>query len=114
MLAVLSCGRIDSIHIDFIEEVEATVKRARPVVLTALAAVLAFIPLTSSVFRGSLAYRLIGGTIGGTALTLVFLSALCAAWLRIRKDSLADSSITTEPEPDSARIAPHAVEHATS
>lgn len=66
--------------------VEATVQRARPVILTALAAVLAFIPLTFSVFWGSLAYTLIGGTIGGTALTLVFLPALYAIWYRIKPD----------------------------
>jgi len=66
--------------------VEATVHRARPVVLTALAAVLAFIPLTQSVFWSSLAFTLIGGTIGGTILTLVFLPALYALWFRIRPD----------------------------
>jgi multidrug efflux pump subunit AcrB len=64
--------------------VEATVQRARPVILTALAAVLAFIPLTFSVFWGSLAYTLIGGTLGGTVLTLVFLPALYALWFKIR------------------------------
>ena len=62
---------------------EATVQRARPVILTALAAVLAFIPLTFSVFWGSLAYTLIGGTIGGTVLTLIFLPPLYALWFRI-------------------------------
>lgn len=70
--------------------VEATVQRARPVVLTAMAAVLAFIPLTFSVFWGSLAYTLIGGTIGGTALTLIFLPALYALWYRIRPDAELD------------------------
>jgi len=55
---------------------EATVQRSRPVILTALAAVLAFIPLTFSVFWGSMAYTLIGGTAVGTVLTLVFLPAL--------------------------------------
>ena len=64
--------------------VEATVQRARPVILTAMAAVLAFIPLTFSVFWGSMAYTLIGGTIGGTVLTLVFLPALYAIWYRIK------------------------------
>src|SRR3954470_7552030 len=64
--------------------VEATVQRARPVVLTALAAVLAFIPLTQSVFWGSMAFTLIGGTLGGTILTLLFLPALYALWFRIR------------------------------
>ncbi len=64
--------------------VEATVQRSRPVVLTALAAVLAFIPLTFSVFWGSLAYTLIGGTAVGTALTLVFLPALYSIWFSVR------------------------------
>ena len=64
--------------------VEATVQRSRPVVLTALAAMLAFIPLTYSVFWGTLAYTLIGGTFGGTVLTLVFLPALYAIWFKIQ------------------------------
>ncbi|MCV3771091.1 MULTISPECIES: efflux RND transporter permease subunit [Enterobacter] len=64
--------------------VEATVQRARPVLLTAMAAVLAFIPLTHSVFWGTLAYTLIGGTLGGTIITLVFLPAMYAIWFRIR------------------------------
>ena len=64
--------------------VEATVQRARPVILTALAAILAFIPLTHSVFWGTLAYTLIGGTLAGTVLTLVFLPAMYAIWFGIR------------------------------
>ncbi|KHN52240.1 multidrug transporter [Dickeya fangzhongdai] len=64
--------------------VEATVQRARPVILTALAAILAFIPLTHSVFWGTLAYTLIGGTLAGTILTLVFLPAMYSIWFRIR------------------------------
>ncbi|BDB24219.1 multidrug transporter [Cupriavidus sp. TA19] len=64
--------------------VEATVQRTRPVLLTALAAILAFIPLTHSVFWGTLAYTLIGGTFAGTVLTLVFLPAMYAIWYRIR------------------------------
>ena len=63
--------------------VEATVRRARPVVLTALAAVLAFVPLTMSTFWGPLAYVLIGGVTVGTALTLFFLPALYALWLGV-------------------------------
>ncbi|KPX06350.1 RND efflux transporter [Pseudomonas syringae pv. daphniphylli] len=66
--------------------VEATVQRARPVILTALAAILAFIPLTHSVFWGTLAYTLIGGTFAGTVLTLVFLPAMYSIWFRIRPD----------------------------
>jgi multidrug efflux pump subunit AcrB len=63
--------------------VEATVQRSRPVILTAVAAVLAFIPLTHSVFWGTLAYTLIGGTLAGTVLTLVFLPAMYAIWFKI-------------------------------
>lgn len=70
--------------------VEATVQRARPVILTALAAVLAFIPLTHSVFWGTLAYTLIGGTLAGTVLTLVFLPAMYAIWFRIRLPARSD------------------------
>jgi multidrug efflux pump subunit AcrB len=64
--------------------VEATVQRSRPVILTALAAVLAFIPLTFSVFWGSMAYTLIGGTAVGTVLTLLFLPALYSIWFRVK------------------------------
>lgn len=64
--------------------IEATVQRARPVILTALAAAFAFIPLTHSVFWGSMAYTLIGGTIGGTVLILLFLPALYAVWFKIK------------------------------
>lgn len=64
--------------------VEATVQRARPVILTALAAILAFIPLTHSVFWGTLAYTLIGGTLAGTILTLVFLPAMYSIWFKIK------------------------------
>lgn len=67
--------------------VEATVQRARPVILTAMAAVLAFIPLTHSAFWGALAYTLIGGIIAGTGLTLVFLPAMYAIWFKITPDS---------------------------
>lgn len=69
---------------DYHAVVEATVQRSRPVVLTALAAVLAFIPLTTSVFWGSMAYTLIGGTAVGTFLILLFLPALYAIWFRVR------------------------------
>jgi multidrug efflux pump subunit AcrB len=69
---------------DYNAVIEATVQRTRPVILTALAAVLAFIPLTHSVFWGSMACTLIGGTAAGTVLILLFLPALYAAWFRIK------------------------------
>ncbi|MBC3484331.1 efflux RND transporter permease subunit [Pseudomonas kermanshahensis] len=66
--------------------IEATVRRFRPIVLTALAAVLAMIPLSRSVFYGPMAVAIMGGLIVATALTLLFLPALYAAWFRVRKD----------------------------
>ncbi|MCX2686070.1 efflux RND transporter permease subunit, partial [Pseudomonas sp. DCB_AW] len=67
--------------------IEATVRRFRPIVLTALAAVLAMIPLSRSVFYGPMAVAIMGGLIVATALTLLFLPALYAAWFRVKKDS---------------------------
>ena len=69
--------------------VEATVRRSRPVVLTAAAAVLAMIPLTRSVFWGPMAISIMGGLVVATALTLVFVPALYATWFRVRRDSVA-------------------------
>lgn len=67
--------------------VEAAVQRARPVILTALAAVLAFIPLTHDKFWGPLAYVLIGGVAVGTVITLLFVPALYALWFRLEKEN---------------------------
>ncbi|UCZ87230.1 efflux RND transporter permease subunit [Pseudomonas sp. L5B5] len=66
--------------------IEATVRRFRPIVLTALAAVLAMIPLSRSVFFGPMAVAIMGGLIVATALTLLFLPALYAAWFKVKKD----------------------------
>lgn len=65
--------------------IEATVRRFRPIVLTALAAVLAMIPLSRSVFFGPMAVAIMGGLIVATVLTLLFLPALYAAWFRVKK-----------------------------
>jgi multidrug efflux pump subunit AcrB len=89
--------------------VEATVQRSRPVILTALAAVLAFIPLTFSVFWGSLAFTLIGGTIGGTVLTLIFLPALYATWFKIKPEIDQDPGAVPEPDHPSAAQVPETV-----
>ncbi|TXH74504.1 MAG: efflux RND transporter permease subunit [Lysobacteraceae bacterium] len=64
--------------------VESTVRRFRPIVLTALAAILAMVPLTSSAFFGPMAVAIMGGLIVATILTLLFLPALYAAWFRVR------------------------------
>ena len=77
---------------DYEAIVESTVRRARPVILTAAAAMLAFIPLTHSVFWGALAYVLIGGVGVGTLLTLLFLPALYALWFRVARDARATPS----------------------
>ena len=74
---------------DYHSIIESTVHRARPVVLTAVAAMLAFIPLTYSSFWGSLAFVLIGGVGVGTFLTLFFLPALYAAWFKISKNNIS-------------------------
>jgi multidrug efflux pump len=60
--------------------VESTVRRLRPIVLTALAAILAMIPLTGSVFWGPMAWAIMGGLAVATLLTLLFLPALYASW----------------------------------
>ncbi|MEY9626153.1 efflux RND transporter permease subunit [Sinorhizobium fredii] len=83
---------------DYHAVIEATVQRTRPVILTALAAVLAFIPLTHSVFWGSMAYTLIGGTAVGTVMILLFLPALYAAWFRIKPTADETHEPTEEPE----------------
>lgn len=63
----------------------ATVRRFRPIILTALAAVLAMIPLSRSIFFGPMAVAIMGGLIIATLLTLFFLPALYAAWFRVKK-----------------------------
>ena len=65
--------------------VDATVRRFRPIVLTALAAILAMIPLTRSAFFGPMAVAIMGGLFVATALTLLFLPALYAAWFGVRR-----------------------------
>jgi multidrug efflux pump subunit AcrB len=77
--------------------VDATVRRSRPVVLTAAAAVLAMIPLTHSVFWGPMAISIMGGLVVATALTLVFVPALYAAWFRVRRDSPAQAPADALP-----------------
>ncbi len=80
---------IDAGHDRWHAIIDATVRRFRPIVLTALAAVLAMIPLSRSAFYGSMAISIMGGLIVGTVLTLVFLPALYAAWFRVRPDEAA-------------------------
>jgi multidrug efflux pump len=66
--------------------IDATVRRFRPIVLTALAAILAMIPLSRSAFFGPMAVAIMGGLTVATALTLLFLPALYAAWFKVRAE----------------------------
>ncbi len=68
--------------------VESAVRRLRPIVLTAAAAVLAMIPLSRSVFWGPMAVAIMGGLVVATVLTLLALPAMYAAWFRIKRESL--------------------------
>jgi multidrug efflux pump len=66
--------------------VGSTVRRFRPIVLTAAAAILAMIPLTRQVFWGPMAVAIMGGLVVATALTCLFLPALYAAWYRVKEE----------------------------
>ena len=72
--------------------IEAAVRRCRPIILTAAAAALAMIPLSRSVFWGPMAVAIMGGLVVATALTLLFLPALYAAWFRVKKPCDAGKS----------------------
>jgi multidrug efflux pump subunit AcrB len=74
---------------------DAAIHRARPVVLTALATVLAMIPLTRSVFWGPMAIAIMGGLTIATLLTIFFVPALYAAWFKVRRQT----SVDTDPVP---------------
>jgi multidrug efflux pump len=69
--------------------IDATVRRARPVALTALAAILGMIPLARSIFWGPMAITIMGGLFVATVLTLVVVPALYALWFRVKADEPA-------------------------
>ena len=73
--------------------VESAVRRLRPIVLTAAAAVLAMIPLSRSVFWGPMAVAIMGGLIVATALTLLALPAMYAAWFRVPRPASAPQTL---------------------
>lgn len=74
---------------------DAAIHRARPVMLTALATVLAMIPLTRSVFWGPMAIAIMGGLTVATLLTIFFVPALYAAWFKVRRHAAAgDQQVT--------------------
>jgi multidrug efflux pump subunit AcrB len=76
--------------------VEATIRRSRPILLTALAAIMALVPLAFSVFWGPMAIAIMGGLVSATLLTLCFVPALYAAWVRVGR-SKRGSPIAVAP-----------------
>jgi multidrug efflux pump len=76
--------------------IDATVRRARPVVLTALAAILGMIPLTGSLFWGPMAVTIMGGLFVATILTLLVVPALYALWFRVREDEPEQSALADD------------------
>jgi multidrug efflux pump len=90
--------------------VEATVRRARPILLTAAAAILGLVPLAFSVFWGPMAIAIIGGLIGATALTLCFVPALYAALVRIERKREAQPAIFAAEPVRSRQLEPSAAE----
>src|SRR5829696_6462333 len=81
--------------------VDATVRRARPVALTAFAAVLGMVPLATSMFWGPMAITIMGGLMVATVLTLLVVPALYAIWFRVSENETAVSpSVDLEGEPD--------------
>jgi multidrug efflux pump len=77
--------------------VGATVRRFRPIVLTALAAVLAMIPLSHSTFWGPMAVAIMGGLLSATLLTLLFVPALYAAWFRVKSPAPREHLASDRP-----------------
>ena len=86
-------------HAPSVAIVDATVRRFRPIVLTAAAAVLAMIPLSRSEFFGPMAVAIMGGLVVATALTLLFLPALYAAWFRVPVAAAVPASASAGPVP---------------
>ena len=93
--------------------VDATSHRVRPILLTASAAILGMIPIAPTIFWGPMAYAIMGGLAGATALTLVFLPALYVAWFRIERpdpDRSAKADLGhREPTDDNEKVAHEAV-----
>lgn len=87
--------------------IESVVRRARPVVLTAMAAILGMIPLSTSAFWGPMATTVMGGLFVATFLTLLFLPALYALWFRkrIKTEARAQTTIANDDEPADAKPA---------
>src|ERR1700682_94805 len=90
--------------------IESTVRRSRPLVLTAVAAILAMIPMSRSVFWGPMAITMMGGLLVATILTLLFLPALYEAWFRVRRPEVKwEGAVVLPPVPQPTHSRPVAV-----
>ena len=96
---------IEAGHSKWDAVIDATVRRARPILLTAGTAIFAMIPLSRSVFWGPMAVALMGGLLVATALTLLFLPALYAAWFRVKKPDAAAQAAPAHHTPPPLAIA---------
>jgi multidrug efflux pump len=84
-------------HTPWAAVIDATVRRFRPIVLTALAAILAMVPLSRSAFFGPMAVAIMGGLTVATLLTVLFLPALYAAWFRVRRPRTRPEHLGSDP-----------------
>jgi multidrug efflux pump len=96
---------IEAGHSNWDAVIDATVRRARPILLTAGTAIFAMIPLSRSVFWGPMAVALMGGLLVATALTLLFLPALYAAWFRVKKPEAATAVAPSHHAPPPLALA---------
>jgi len=85
--------------------VDATVRRARPVALTALAAILGMVPLARNIFWGPMAITIMGGLFVATVLTLLVVPALYALWFRVREGEAAPAVSLDELDAFDGRLA---------
>ncbi len=90
---------IDAGHDPWTAVRESAVRRFRPIMLTAAAAVLAMIPLTRSELWGPMAMAIMGGLVVATVLTVLFVPALYAAWYRVRRPGTLESPSRESPRP---------------
>jgi len=97
-------------HTPYQAIIDATVRRARPVVLTALAAILGMIPLARSIFWGPMAITIMGGLLIATVLTLLVVPALYALWFRVKREQTAAAPVAAEIPADKDLALPIAAE----
>lgn len=98
-------------HAEWDAIIEATVRRTRPVVLTAAAAIFAMVPLSTNVFWGPMAFAIMGGLTVATVLTILFVPALYAAFYRVKRPEAGAPAKTDAAMQDNEQLAlPQAAE----